>query len=125
RFRAVVISHARALVGMPSRGHRSAAMANASCAASSARSKSPRKPIRVARTRPHSSRKTCSSVLTPWLPIHLRGTDLDGATIAGGRDAGGHLDGRVEVVRLEDEQAADGLLHPDERAVRGQGLAAF
>ena len=64
RFRAVLISQARGWLGMPSRGHRSAAMANASCAASSARSKSPRKPIRAARTRPHSSRKMRSSVAT-------------------------------------------------------------
>ena len=37
-----------------------AAIANASCAASSARSKSPRKPMSVATTRPHSSRKASS-----------------------------------------------------------------
>ncbi len=64
RFRAVVISQARGLLGTPSRGQRWAATANASCAASSARSKSPRKPIRVARTRPHSSRKMWSSGVT-------------------------------------------------------------
>ena len=64
RLRAVVTSHARGLSGVPSRGQRSAAIANASWAASSASSKSPRKPIRVARTRPHSSRKTWSRVAT-------------------------------------------------------------
>ena len=58
RLRAVAISQAPGLSGAPSRGQRSAAIAKASCAASSARSKSPRKPIRAARTRPHSSRKT-------------------------------------------------------------------
>ena len=42
RLRAVVTSHARGLAGAPSRGQRSAAAVNASCAASSARSKSPR-----------------------------------------------------------------------------------
>jgi hypothetical protein len=42
RLRAVVISHVAGLEGTPSRGQRSAAIANASCAASSARSKSPR-----------------------------------------------------------------------------------
>ena len=62
RLRAVVTSHAPGLAGSPSRGQRSAAIANASCAASSARSKSPRKPIRAARTRPHWSRKTCSRI---------------------------------------------------------------
>ena len=50
RLRAVEISQAPGLAGTPSRGQRSAATANASCAASSARSKSPRKPIRAART---------------------------------------------------------------------------
>src|SRR5262245_34794864 len=45
-FRAVVINQARGLRGTPSRGHRSAAMANASCAASSATSQATRKPIR-------------------------------------------------------------------------------
>ena len=60
RFRAVVVSQAPGFCGTPSRGHRSAAMANASWAASSARSKSPRKPMSAARTRPHSSRKTWS-----------------------------------------------------------------
>jgi hypothetical protein len=42
RLRAVVISQLAGLEGTPSRGQRSAAIANASCAASSARSKSPR-----------------------------------------------------------------------------------
>ena len=61
RLRAVVVSQAPGLAGAPSRGQRSAAIANDSWATSSARSKSPRKPTRVARTRPHSSRKTSSS----------------------------------------------------------------
>ena len=61
RLRAVITSHPPGFGGTPSRGHRSAATANASWAASSARSKSPRKPTSDASTRPHSSRKTCSS----------------------------------------------------------------
>jgi len=60
RLRPVLTSQAYGLEGVPSTGQRCAAMTNASWAASSARSKSPRKPIRVARTRPHSSRKTRS-----------------------------------------------------------------
>src|SRR5579875_1269612 len=59
------------------------------------------------------------------LPIHLRGADLDGTAIARRWDASGHLDGRVEIVGLQDEPAADSLLHPDERAVRRQRLTAF
>ena len=62
RFRPVVTSQARGFAGVPSAGQRAAAIANASWAASSARSKSPRRPIRLARTRPHSSRKTCSRI---------------------------------------------------------------
>jgi hypothetical protein len=50
RLRAVLISHAPGFDGTPSRGHRSAAIAKASCVASSATSKSPRKPISAART---------------------------------------------------------------------------
>ena len=100
------------------RGQRSAAIANASCAASSARSKSPRKPIRDASTRPHWSRKTWSRpVTTPrwggsrwrrpcWRPGPRR-----------------HLDRGVEIVGLEEEVAAEGLLGLDERAVGGEGLA--
>jgi len=52
--------------------------------------------------------------------MRLRGADLDGATIARGGDAGGHLDSRVEVVGLQDEPAADSFLDRHERAVRRQ-----
>ena len=45
------------LAGTPSRGQRSAAIANASWTASSARSKSPSARIRIATARPNSSRK--------------------------------------------------------------------
>ena len=49
-------SHARGLAGTPSRGHCSTAAANASCSASSARSKSPSRRISVAKTRRDSAR---------------------------------------------------------------------
>jgi hypothetical protein len=52
RLRAVVTSQPTGLAGSPSRGQRSAAMANASAAASSASSRSPSTPVSVARTRP-------------------------------------------------------------------------
>jgi hypothetical protein len=64
RLRAVVINQATAFAGSPSRGHRSAAIAKASWAASSATSMSPRKPTIAARTRPHCSRKTSSRIAT-------------------------------------------------------------
>ena len=65
RRRAVVTNHATGSDGSPSTGQRSAAIAKASCAASSARSTSPRKPISAARTRPHCSRKVCSRIARP------------------------------------------------------------
>ena len=117
RFRAVVTSHARGLAGGPSRGQRFAAIANASWAASSARSKSPRKPISAATTRPHSSRKMRSSS-----PLGHR-AHLDCAAHAGRRHARGELDRGVEVVGLVEEVAAERLLDGDERAVGRQRLA--
>src|SRR4051794_28985289 len=58
--RPVEISQARGLAGTPSTGQRSTAAVNASCSASSARSKSPSRRIRVARTRRDSLRKRWS-----------------------------------------------------------------
>jgi hypothetical protein len=54
--RAVKISHGRGLPGTPLVGHALSAAAKASCIASSARSKSPSKRIRVAKIRPESTR---------------------------------------------------------------------
>ena len=106
RLRAVVTSHARGLPGVPSRGQRSAAIANASCAASSARSKSPRKPIRAARTRPHSSRKTRSRIaITP----RAGRTSIAPPSRARG-DPRRELDRGVEVVGLEEQIAAEDSL---------------
>ena len=52
---AVVVSQAPGLGGTPSAGHRSTAVANASAAASSAMSRSPKRLVRAATTRAHSS----------------------------------------------------------------------
>jgi len=49
-------SQARGFAGTPSRGHCSSAARNASCSASSARSKSPRRRTSVAKTRRDSAR---------------------------------------------------------------------
>src|SRR4029450_10095227 len=119
RRRAVVVSQAPGLSGVPSRVQRSAATANASWVASSARSKSPKSPTRVARTRPHSSRKTWS---ISGLALHDR-THLDGAAHARRRDARGNCRGLVEVVGLEQEETAEVLLGVDERAVAQQCIA--
>jgi hypothetical protein len=61
RLRAVVVSHAPGLRGTPSTAHRVMAVANASCAHSSARSQSPVSPISVATTWPHSSRNAAAT----------------------------------------------------------------
>src|SRR5271156_1293920 len=61
-LRPVRISHARGFLGRPWRGHCSSAAAKASCRASSARSKSPRRRISVARTRPASSVNKASTM---------------------------------------------------------------
>ena len=55
-------SQARGLAGTPSRGHCSSAARNASCSASSARSKSPSRRISVASTARDSERYTASTV---------------------------------------------------------------
>ena len=52
---AVVVSQAPGLGGTPSDGHRSTAVANASAAASSAMSRSPKRLVRAATTQAHSS----------------------------------------------------------------------
>ncbi len=79
RLRAVVVIQPPGFGGTPVTGHRSAAMANASATASSARSMSPRTRIKVAVQRPASRRKTAArSSLT------LERADLDGS-LAGGR----------------------------------------
>src|ERR671923_38266 len=95
------------------------ARAKASWAASSARSKSPRKPIRVARTRPHSSWKTRSI-----RALHLHhGANLDGAARSRRRDPRREGHRLVEVVGLDQVVAAELLLGLDKRPVGGQGLA--
>src|SRR4051812_24487223 len=117
RLRAVVTSQPPGLAGIPVRAQRSAAIANASWVASSATSKSPRKPISVARTRPHSSRNTCSiSVVAPqW-------ATLDRAVHPDCGNARGQLDRGIEVVGLEEVVPAENLLRLGERPVRNQRL---
>ena len=70
---AVVVSHAPGLGGTPSAGHRSTAIANASAADSSAMSRSPKRRVREATTRAHSSR--CVRVMASWTSVWLTGTD--------------------------------------------------
>src|SRR5882762_927368 len=66
--RAVLISQARGFAGVPSEGHFCSATAYASCNISSARSKSPSRPINVARIRPDSSRCSFSKSIRKEFP---------------------------------------------------------
>src|SRR5215472_3179653 len=118
RLRAVVISQPVGLAGSPSRGQRSAAIANASAAASSASSMSPRIPIRVASTRPHWSRKTASSATEVSVED---GPYLDrGAWPRLVEHFLGDGECSVEIVGLDQDQAGEILLAVDERSVGQQ-----
>ena len=81
---AVVVSHAPGAGGMPSSGHRSAAVAKASAAASSAVSRLPKRLASVATTRAHSSR---------WARVSASRTSLTRAAAEpdGSRDGGCRL----------------------------------
>src|SRR5215468_3518626 len=108
RLRAVVISQPVGLAGSPSRGQRSAAVANASAAASSASSMSPRMPTRVASTRPHWSRKTTSIATEASVED---GPHLDGCAGSGLLEQfPGDGECPVEVVGLDQDQADEVLL---------------
>src|SRR5262249_46664952 len=121
RLRPVVISQPIGLAGWPSCGQCSAAAANASCAASSASSMSPSDPTSVARTRPHSSRKTSSS---PLLSILEDRASLDRAAVTQVLQLGGDCEGLVQVRCLNNDEAAEIFLAVDEWSVGQQCLAA-
>src|SRR5690242_4047462 len=120
RLRAVAISQPTGLAGVSPRGQRSAAIANASWAASSASSMSPRKPTSEATTRPHSSRKTCSSIDQRLLEDR---TDLDPAHALDLLQLVGDGEGAVEVVRLDEDEAAEEILAVHKRPVGQQSPA--
>ena len=98
--------------------------ANASAAASSAISRSPKRLASEATTRPHSSRCARGSP---------RGRRDVGSTlqershldlpVAGPRPLSGELQRHVEIGRLDDPEAGQVLLGLDERPVGDQGLA--
>src|SRR5579872_542325 len=147
RLRAAVVSQAPGLRGTPSRGQCCTASAKASCAHSSARSQSPVTRMRVATTRPHSSAKASATAVSTELTATQASTGL-AAPVASGlaapvasagshlpdrphldraeaspRDLRGDLDGLVEVLAVDQEEAAHLLLRLGERAVGGDDLA--
>src|SRR5712691_794164 len=137
-LRAVRVIHAPGFLGTPSAGHRASATAKASWTASSARSKSRRIRISVARARPPSSRKARSTtsrvsssapdrgaaLTSSWLrlrELHDRPHLDDPAPSR--RDPRGGVDRLVQVVALHHVVAAELLLGLDERPVGGEALS--
>src|SRR6266511_1278229 len=134
RWRAVVVIQPPGLGGRPAAGHLRRATANASCTASSAMSMSPKIRIRAATDRPDSSRKirpisASSSLSAASTSRMLSGlghfperTDLDRRVddISDLRRPG---ERGVEVLGLDDVEAAEVFLRLREWAVGGQHLA--
>src|SRR5262245_42066619 len=102
---------------MPRAGHCSAAIANASATASSARSMSPRTRIRVAVQRPASRRKTPARSSATF-----GGSDLDRA-LAGGGGLAGPLERGVEIGGFDDPEPAHLLLGLRVRAIGHRHVA--
>src|SRR6266487_5828520 len=142
-LRAVVVIQAPGFGGTPSAGQRSQATRNASATASSARSKSPSRRMRVATALPDSSRKTCWT-LSPtsaatlatapprfvplaWISAHvgeLHDRPHLYGTAVGAGDPGRGGDCFVEVPAVHDVEAAELLLGLGEGPVGGERLAA-
>src|SRR5216683_3979542 len=134
RLRAVVVIQPPGLGGRPSRAHVRRATANASWTSSSARSMSPKARIRAAIDRPDSSRKIRPTAASSRRELALMSSSLSGlgyvserADLDRLRDCGGGLrrpgEGGVEVVGLDDVEAAQMFLRFGEGAVGGQYLA--
>src|SRR5918993_3752450 len=125
-LRAAVVIQPPGLGGTPSRGHLPRATAKASWTASSARSMSPNAWIRAASDRPDSSRKIrpTSSPSSTLSGLESRErTDLD-RHLDGFGDPGGPGERGVQVLGLDDVEAAEVFLGLHEGAVGGDNLAA-
>src|ERR1700677_1610164 len=118
RLRAVVTSQAAGCSGGPTSRQRCAAIANASAAASSARSKSPKEPASAATTRPHWSRKTRSINVS----VDHDRTDLHGAAETNGGNPRRELGRLVQVVGLVQVEPGKYFLGVRERTVGDQRL---
>src|ERR671937_579731 len=132
--RAVVVIQPPGLGGTPSPGHLPRATVNASCTASSARSMSPKTPIRAASDRPDSSRKIRPTSAASSLAAASPSPTPSGLEARERPDLDRHLDGLgdprrpgecgIEVLGLDDVEAAEMLLGLHEGAVGGHHLAA-
>src|ERR1700681_3927086 len=146
RRRAVVISHAPGLSGMPCSGHFSSAATRLSWTTSSARSKSPRARTSAPVSRPASSRKTSATAdsAAVCVPSAVRGSlrhprarffdlcrvvdhgpHLDNPVLPASWPNLGHGKSLVQVLHLNDRESADDLFGLDERAVGDDRLAVL
>src|SRR5260370_27211339 len=143
RRRAVVINHAPGLSGIPCSGPVSSAATRLSWTTSSARSKSPRVRTSAAVSRPASSRKTAATATSAALRVcsAVLGIVREPASFrflalsrlvdhrphfhCPPRPGLGHGEGLVEILDLDDREAADDLLRLDIRPVRDDGLAVL
>src|ERR1700674_2790891 len=128
RRRAVVISHAPGLSGMPCSGHVSRAASRLSWTTSSAMSKLPMRRTMAPTSLPASSRKTVATVASASVRASVRPSvfhDRPHFDHLAARPPLGHLDRLVEVGHLDDSETSDDLLRLDERAVGEDGLAVL
>src|ERR1700733_11360904 len=129
------MSHARGFSGKPVRGHWNAAAASASCTASSAAPKSPKRRTTAPSTRGASSRSRCSPVVfivaarvlegVGRPAHHLTHLDLEAERLPAGTGGGRRLasDGirALRVLDVDDPVAHEELLGLGEGAVRYLG----
>src|SRR5437016_1177031 len=131
RLRAVVVIQPPGLGGRPSPGHLRSATANASCTASSATSTSPTIRISAATDRPDSSRKirptSAASSLSPASRTRSSLEDTEWTDLDRVPDGRGCLrrptERSIEVLGLDDVEAAEVFLRLREGSVGGQHLA--
>src|SRR5438874_437855 len=125
RLRAVVISHAPGRSGMPSSGHVSRAARRLSWTTSSAMSKLPMIRTRAPVSLAASSRKMATSAASVAVRVSVRPSSfhsrpyLDGT----GRPRLGHLERLVEILDLDDGEAANYFLRLHKRPVGDDWLA--
>src|SRR5678815_2294307 len=105
-------SHGTGLAGIPSRGHCSTAARNASCIASSARSKSPSRRISVASTLRESRRKRVATVAV-----------MSAGAAAASRDTAGPRAPDSSDARAQDAQQRNSTEDKDERGPHRVGNA--
>src|SRR6267378_6442277 len=130
RLRAVVISHAPGLSGIPCSGHFSSAATRLSWTTSSARSKSPRARTSAAVSRPASSRKTVATaasvaVRVSSAQVFVDGPHFDDAPIAPTRPRLGHGKRLIEIFDLDNSKPVDDLFGLDERPIGDDGFVVL